>query len=136
MKARITVTRTAFEATIPENFWLDGVAIGIDIRLSIVFCGVGFGLKSPANLLRKRRIFRAAKHEFGLDNSTDPGNLRLLPRYAGAGPSKPQHTNSVIQILEAGWHARMSSRLAGKGACACVYARFTTSGFGRRSEWT
>jgi len=23
------------------------------------------------------------------------------------------------QFLEAGWHARMSSRLAGKGACAC-----------------
>src|ERR1700712_3942596 len=28
----------------------------------------------------------------------------------------------------------MSSRLAGKGACACVYARLLTSGFGRRSE--
>lgn len=24
------------------------------------------------------------------------------------------------QILEAGWHARMSSRFAGKGACACL----------------
>jgi hypothetical protein len=41
-----------------------------------------------------------------------------------------------VANLEAGWHARMSSRLAGKGACACVYARFPTSGFGRRSEWT
>ena len=27
-------------------------------------------------------------------------------------------------ILEAGWHARMSSRLADKGACACVCAGF------------
>nr|WP_047166064.1 hypothetical protein [Sphingomonas sp. Y57] len=26
--------------------------------------------------------------------------------------------SSVIQFLEAGWHARMSSRFAGKGACA------------------
>lgn len=30
----------------------------------------------------------------------------------------------------------MSSRLAGKGACACVYARFPTSGFGRCPERT
>ena len=31
----------------------------------------------------------------------------------------PKVANSVARILEAGWHARMSSRSAGKGACAC-----------------
>ena len=35
-------------------------------------------------------------------------------------------------ILEAGWHARMSSRFAGKGACARCFSGFPTSGFGRR----
>lgn len=35
-------------------------------------------------------------------------------------------------ISEAGWHARMSSRLAGKGACARCLSGFPTSGFGRR----
>ncbi len=35
-------------------------------------------------------------------------------------------------ISEAGWHARMSSRFAGKGACARCLSGFPTSGFGRR----
>ncbi len=35
-------------------------------------------------------------------------------------------------ISEAGWHARMSSRLAGKGACARCFSGFPTSGLGRR----
>jgi hypothetical protein len=36
------------------------------------------------------------------------------------------------QETAAGWHARMSSRLAGKGACALCIAGFPTSGFDRR----
>lgn len=35
-------------------------------------------------------------------------------------------------ISEAGWHARMSSRFAGKGAYARCFSGFPTSGFGRR----
>ena len=40
----------------------------------------------------------------------------------------------VTVKAEAGWHARMSSRFAGKGACARCLSGFPTSGFGRCPE--
>ena len=49
-------------------------------------------------------------------------NLTRLPRHSGAGPSNliAKHLGRPIS---AGWHARMSSRFAGKGACALCFAR-------------
>ncbi len=44
------------------------------------------------------------------------------------------HETPRSPISEAGWHARMSSRLAGKGACARCLSGFPTSGSGRRPD--
>ena len=60
---------------------------------------------------------------------------RALPAIERAGVDVSLITRSW-QDDAAGWHARMSSRLAGKGACAWSLIRLLTSGFGRRPERT
>lgn len=62
----------------------------------------------------------------------DDGRIAPVNK-AGAGLSNPINDTSVT-VKEAGWHARMSSRLAGKGACAWSLIRLLTSGFGRRPK--
>jgi hypothetical protein len=67
---------------------------------------------------------------------------RVPAEMAGMGRGNPVSLILGQQISAAGWHARMSSRLAGKGACACRETGFqhpasavAPSGH-RRDEWT
>ena len=57
--------------------------------------------------------------------------VALCVKAAGRGVETPLEAPRS-PISEAGWHARMSSRFAGKGACARCFSGFPTSGLGRR----
>ncbi len=55
---------------------------------------------------------------FRLASLPEASNQSRAPATLGSGAWKPQIARTRSRS-SAGWHARMSSRLAGKGACAC-----------------
>jgi hypothetical protein len=64
--------------------------------------------------LGEARVF-----SIGLVFRPEASNVALLLVKAGERGVETPLRILGRQLLEAGWHARMSSRLAGKGACAC-----------------
>lgn len=59
--------------------------------------------------------------------------VRPLPRGWEWGFETPTE-EPVAEKSGAGWHARMSNRLAGKGACALLRLGFEHPAHGRRPE--